>query len=79
MTTLAQPFAAQRPAVTCPPDCPQGIQIVPVLGNNERPIPAFLAYHGRGHLTADGDVTTTPVHLTYAEADRARELHSERV
>lgn len=78
-TTLPQPFASQQPAAPCEPGCRQGVQIVPVAGNNERPVSAFVVYHGRGHLDPAGAVTSTPVHLTYAEADTARRLHAEGV
>lgn len=78
-TTLPQPFASQHPATACETGCRQGVQIVPVAGNNDREVSAFVVYHGRGHLDPAGAVTSTPIHLTYAEADEARRLHGEGV
>lgn len=78
-TSLPQPFAGQKPAAACAASCRQGLQIVPVAGNNSRPTPAFLVYHGRGYLTPEGTVTSTPVHLTFAEADLARIFHDDHV
>lgn len=76
MSTLAQPFLSANPATACAPDCRQGTQIVPVAGNADRDVAAFVVYHGRGHLDAEGHVTSTPIHLTFAEAKAAEELHA---
>lgn len=79
MDTITQPFASQRPATRCPAGCPQGIQIVPVAGNHDRTFPVFVAYHGRDYLNGAGEVTGTPVWLTYAHAAEARLWHAEGV
>jgi len=53
--------------------------VVPVAGNNDRPAPLFVVYHGRDYIDADGDVTRHPVRFEgYAAANLARQMHEAR-
>jgi hypothetical protein len=73
---IEQPFLRQAAVRPCPTPCRQGTQIVPVAGNNTRPVPRFVVYHGRDHLNLEGLITSTPVHMTYADAARVADAHN---
>lgn len=51
--------------------------IVPVAGNNDRPVPQFIVYHGDLYLDADGTVVRHPVRHTIDAARVAIDRHNE--
>jgi len=61
----------------CTPGHPSGNkpQIVPIAGNQDRPIPAFVVYHGGDYLNAAGKITHHPVQMSYEFASQAVEAH----
>lgn len=50
-------------------------QIVPVAGNNDRPVPIFVVYHGTDHLNEHGTIVRHPVRMTYPVATAATRQH----
>ncbi|MES2754199.1 MAG: hypothetical protein V4659_06005 [Pseudomonadota bacterium] len=71
----AEMLARITPGTPCPAACPQGTQIVPVVGNNDRPVPVYFVRHGDHYLDVNGNVTTTPVRHTFAEAADLHDTH----
>lgn len=77
--TLEQPFARINTPTFCVITDRHAPQIVPVAGNQDRETPTFVVHHGRDYLTANGRVTTTPVWLTWTEAEAAVTRHAGTV
>lgn len=77
MDTITQPFIRQNPAHRCDSACSQGTQLLPVAGNCDRAVHVFVVYHGHDYLNAAGEVTSTPVWLTYGHASEAMLRHAE--
>lgn len=77
--TVPQPFMRINTPTACADRGRHAPQIVPVAGNADRRTHVFVVQHGRGYLTAAGEVTSTPVWLTWTEAVAAEQAHADEV